>query len=243
MRNYGQHTAVLCGLQQSRGAWVITMDDDLQNPPEEIRHLIATAAAGGHDLVMGSYRQKRHPFHRRLGSRLINWMNEGIFGKPKDLAVTNFRLIRRDVVDRVCAHRTIFPYINGLVLLYSVRRANVQVEHHPRAEGGSSYNLVRILRLVFVILFSYSGFPLQLVAASGLVLAAASFLIGAGFLIRGLIVTSAVPGWTSLVTLMAFFNSFVFLMLSMLGEYVVRLQQQISAPANYTVVETIRGGG
>jgi len=117
------------------------------------------------------------------------------------------------------------------------------VEHHERAEGQSSYNFARILRLVLTILFSYSGFPLQLVATAGLILSGASFLIGAAFLVRGLIVTSAVPGWTSLVTLMAFFNSFVFLMLGMLGEYVVRLQQQITSPENYAVVETVKIGG
>jgi len=243
MRNYGQHTAVLCGLRNSTGDYVVTLDDDLQNPPEEIRRLIETAEAGSYDLVIGSFRQERHPPHRRLGSRIVAWINERVFGKPKNFAVTNFRLIRRDVVNRVCAHRTIFPYITGLVLLYSVRRANVEVEHLERAGGQSTYDLTRIVRLVFTILFSYSGFPLQLVATAGLVLSAASFLVGATFAVRGFIVTSVMPGWTSLVTLLSFFNSFVFLMLSMLGEYVVRLQQQITTPENYTVVETIRVGG
>lgn len=239
MRNYGQHTAVLCGLRHSVGDWVITMDDDLQNPPEEIGRLLETAREGAYDLVVARFRSKRHSLPRRLGSRVVSWLNERVFAKPKDFTVTNFRMIRRDVVDRICAHRTPYPYVTGLALLYSARRANVLVDHQERSEGRSGYSLGKIAALVLAILFNYSAFPLQAVAMAGLVLSATSFLFGAVFLVRGLVHESAVPGWTSLVTLVSFFDGFIFLLLSMLGQYVVRLQLQLSVPHPYAVAEVV----
>jgi hypothetical protein len=140
-------------------------------------------------------------------------------------------------VDRICAHRTHFPYVTGLALLYSAHRANVVVQHHDRRRGTSGYGLTKIARLVLAILFNYSGFPLHFVALLGLFLSASSFLLGVTVLVRGLLVGSSVPGWTSLVTVVAFFNSFLFLMISMVGEYVVRMQQQLAAPQHYSISE------
>ena len=113
MRNYGQHNATLCGARAALYDVTVTLDDDLQNPPEEIAHLIEKAAEG-FDLVCGRFRHKQHASYRRLGSVIIGAINERIFGKPKDFWATNFRLIHRSVVERVCAYRTAYPYINGL---------------------------------------------------------------------------------------------------------------------------------
>ena len=110
LKNYGQHTSLFCGLQKSTGDFVITMDDDLQNPPEEIMHLIEKINEG-YDVVFGQFRVKQHAHHRRLGSRLVGWLNTYIFNKPAGLVLSNFRIIRRDVVDRVCQYQTSYPYI------------------------------------------------------------------------------------------------------------------------------------
>ena len=235
MRNYGQHTALVCGLNNITGDYAVTMDDDLQNPPEEIRKLVDKAAEGDHDLVMGRFQVKKHSRTRRLGSRVVAWLNERVFGKPRDLVATNFRLIRRDVVDRMCAHRTHFPYITGLALLYSANRANALVEHHARRDGASGYGLGKILSLVLAILFNYSGFPLHMVALLGLVLAGSSFILGLIVFVRRLLLGTVAPGWASLVIVVAFFNGFLFLMLSIVGEYVIRLQQQLSVPKPYAI--------
>ena len=160
LRNYGQHTAVYCGFQHSSGDYVITLDDDLQNPPEECRHLIHKAQEG-YDLVFGRFRKKQHASYRRLGTLLIGWMNSKIFHKPHDLVLTNFRLIRRDVVDRAAAYHTSYPYIPGLLLMFAVNPANVWVEHQPRPVGKSNYNFFKILELVMRILFNYSSYPLR----------------------------------------------------------------------------------
>lgn len=239
LRNSGQHNANLCGFRASRGAWVVTMDDDLQNPPEEIAHLVEKAREG-FDLVIGQFHSKQHAGYRRLGSRMVRAINQRIFGQEKDLVLSNFRLIRRDVVDRVCAYRGPFPYVPGLCLLYSGKRANTPVEHHPRRVGSSNYNWRRILALLATILFNYSSFPLRVVAALGLATAGFGFLLGLFFLTEGLLRGTNVPGWTTLVVLLSFFNGVTMLMLGMLGEYVIRIINQLNMADPYFVRETIR---
>ncbi len=234
LRNYGQHTAVLAGLRASTGDYVITMDDDLQNPPEEIAHLVEKAV-DGYDLVIGRFREKQHAGYRKLGTRLVGWMNARMFGKPKDLVLTNFRCIRRDVVDRMTNHRTVAPYIPGLALMFSANRANVEVEHLPREGGGSSYSLWKLIGLVLRITFNYSSFPLRLVSGVGLVITAFSFALGLFWLVRAFIVGTPVPGFASLAVMLSFFNGVALLILSMLGEYTVRLLNQVSLSEAYHV--------
>lgn len=241
LRNYGQHNANLCGFRRARGDWIVTMDDDLQNPPEEILKLLVEAATGDRDVVFGAFERKQADHHRRLGSHLIGMINRRVFGQPRDLVVTNFRLLRRDVVDRISADRSAYPYITGLSLLYSRNRGNATVVHAPRPTGRSNYNLLRIARLVLTILFSYSAFPLRLSAVFGAVVAALAFAIGGVYLIAGLSGNIRVEGWTTLIVLLSFFNGVTILMLSMLGEYIVRTLNQTSSREPYHVIEVVNG--
>lgn len=243
LRNYGQHGANLCGLRHAQGDWIVTMDDDLQNPPEEILHLLIEAAAGDRDVVFGAFDLKQAARTRRLGTHLIGVINRRVFGQPRDLTVTNFRLLRRDVVDRMCADRSAYPYITGMSLLYSRNRGNVTVAHAPRAVGHSNYNVLRIGRLVLTILFSYSAFPLRLSAVIGAIVAILAFTVGGIYLVAGLLGTIEVEGWTTLVVLLSFFNGVTILMLSMLGEYIVRTLNQTSSREPYHVVELVGGEG
>ena len=155
--------------------------------------------------------------------------------------VSNFRILRRDVVDRICASQTAHPYVTGQALLYSSRRGNVTVRHAPRAAGSSNYGARRILRLVLTILFSYSSWPLRALAALGFGVAILSFVLGGVYLVNGLVNDTQVEGWTTLVVLLAVFNGFTIGMLSMLGEYVVRTLNAVSAGDTYHVLERVRG--
>ena len=234
LKNYGQHHANLAGLRETTGDFVITMDDDGQNPPDQVPLLI-DAALRGHDVVFAEFERKQAAGYRRLGSRLIGLVNRRVFGQPDDLVVSNFRVLRRDVVDRICSSRTAHPYLTGQALLYSGNRANVSVRHEPRAVGASTYSLPRILALVLTILFSYSSWPLRALALIGFGVAALSFVLGAVYLVLGLLTETRVEGWTTLVVLLAVFNGFTIGLLSMLGEYVVRTLNAVSAQDTYHV--------
>jgi glycosyltransferase involved in cell wall biosynthesis len=240
LRNFGQHQANLAGLRESTGDYVITMDDDLQNPPDQALLLI-DAAIAGHDVVFGQFERKQSSLYRRLGTKAINVINRRVFGQPPDLVVSNFRILRRDVVDRICASRTAHPYITGQALLYSHRPAHTLVAHHPRRVGKSHYSALRIAALVFTILFSYSVFPLRLAAGLGFVIALGSFAVGCWFLVTGLFGESSVPGWTSVVVLLAMLNGVVIALLSMLGEYVVRTLNTVSEQKSYYVINRVSG--
>ena len=238
MRNYGQHYANLAGLTESRGDFVITMDDDLQNPPDQALLLI-DAAMNGHEVVFGQFEQKQAAGFRVLGTKVIGMMNSRIFGKPADLTVSNFRILRRDVVDRIVAHRTSFPYITGQALMLSGDRANVTVRHDPRPVGKSTYSLTRIARLVLTILFSYSSWPLRAAAVLGFAISGLSFLLGAYLVIRALVLDNVFPGWTSIMVLVSLFAGFIIALLSMIGEYVVRTLQTVSTDDNFHVTRRV----
>ncbi|MGI8645316.1 MAG: glycosyltransferase family 2 protein [Nocardioides sp.] len=240
LANYGQHHANLAGLRETTGDFVVTMDDDGQNPADQVPLLIE-AAMRGHDVVFGVFERKEAACYRRLGSRLVAMVNRRVFGQPSDLTVSNFRILRRDVVDRICASRTAHPYLTGQALMYSGNRGNVSVRHEPRSVGTSTYSLPRILRLVLTILFSYSSWPLRTLALLGFGVAVLSFVLGAVYLVTGLLTDTRVEGWTTIVVLLAVFNGFTIGLLSMLGEYVVRTLNAVSAQDTYHVRQ--RAGG
>ena len=238
MKNYGQHYANLAGLTVATGDYVITMDDDLQNPPDQALLLI-DAAMAGHEVVFGRFEQKQAAGFRRLGSRMIGQMNRRIFGQPADLVVSNFRILRRDVVDRILAARTAYPYLTGQALMFSGDRANVTVRHDPRPVGQSNYSLTRILRLVFTILFSYSSWPLRAAALLGFAVSGLSFLLGGFLVVRALSTDTVVPGWTSIMVLLSLFAGVIIALLSMIGEYVVRTLHTVSTAESFHVVRTV----
>ncbi|MFO0947851.1 MAG: glycosyltransferase family 2 protein [Planctomycetota bacterium] len=234
MRNYGQHSAMFCGFQQATGDFVITMDDDLQNPPEEIIHLIKKRRRRATTWCSASF-TRRCTAASALGSRLIGWLNYRLFDKPPDLVLTNFRLIRREVVDAVCDYQTTFPYIPGLVLMSGRTFANAKVKHMPRTVGQSGYGIKTILQLVWRIVFNYSPFPMRLLCGIGGLASFASFLLGIFYLARNLLFGTRVPGWTTLAVLLSFQTGFILLLFAAQGEYLVRIMGETSGRKAYRI--------
>ncbi len=241
LHNYGQHNANLCGFRKAKGDYVITMDDDLQNPPEEIEKLIV-AARDGYDLVIGRFRKKKHSFFRRMGTKAVGYINRKIFRSEKGFVLTNFRLIRRDVIDRVCSYKSRLPYIPGLVLMFSNDRKNVYVEHHERREGESNYSLYRIMKLVSTILFNYSSLPLRLMAGFGFFVSILSLALALYYFISAFVAVVSVPGWSTLVILLSFFNGILILLVSIVGEYVVRLLRESGSSESYYIKDIVGNG-
>lgn len=239
LKNYGQHSAIFCGMENCVGDLIITIDDDLQNPPEEIIHLI-NKIDEGFDLVFGKFRLKKHSWFRRQGTKIVSKLNSHIFQKPKGITLSNFRIFTKEVKDRAITMKTNKPYIPGILLLSSSIVGNVEVEHRPRSVGKSNYSMFKILRLLSRLLFNYSSYPLKLLSFLGVIVSLASFFAGSYYFSLAYFRGSEVPGWTTLVVMLSFFNGFLIIMLGVIGEYLSRILNQISKPKAYQIKEIIK---
>ena len=161
-RNFGEHNAVMAGLARARGAFAITMDDDLQNPPGEVKRLFEHARDGNYDAVYTYYAEKQHAAWRNLGSRFTNWCADRLIDKPPGLYLSSFRCISAFVRERITAsYEGPYPYVDGLVFQVTQNVGRLQVEHLPRVEGRSNYTLRRLMRLWLSMFLNFSVMPLQ----------------------------------------------------------------------------------
>jgi len=242
LKNYGQHSALLCGLRQTCGKFVVTLDDDLQNPPEEINRLLQFCLEHRHDLVIGRFSSPQKARFRQFGTGVVDKIVTRVFNKPPSLKLSTFRIIRRDVVNRVCQSSNPTPYITGELLFAAASIANIDVRHDARIAGKSTYNPLKILELVRRITFSYSTELLRIACRLGTLIAAISFVISAILTVREVIVSKALPGWTSMFTAVSFFSGMIILLLSMIGEYLsIVLQQTLGTPA-YRESSVVKNG-
>jgi glycosyltransferase involved in cell wall biosynthesis len=240
VHNYGQHTANYCGFQIARGDYVVTLDDDLQNPPEEIEKLIRKAEEG-HDLVVGRFAEKKHDFNRRIGSVVMGYLNRKIFRSPPEFIHTNFRLISRSIVDRMLQFTTHYPYTSGLAIMYAHNPVNVLVDHHERIEGKSNYKFSTLVQLAANIVFAYSKLPMRLISATGLVLSVFSFMLSLFYLLRALFHGTQVQGWLTLVLLVSASMGILFFLLAIIGEYLGRVMLHINQPRHFHIHKITRG--
>jgi polyisoprenyl-phosphate glycosyltransferase len=237
LRNRGQHNAILCGLSLAAGNIVVTMDDDLQNPPEEVPKLIA-AVERGYDLVIAAYDAKKHNPVRNLSGRFIDWIIRRIFGLPRGFQLTSFRAAKRIVTDSALLMSAAFPYITCMLLSNASNYTNVATRHDPRPVGESNYNLKRSLLLAANLIVSYSSYPLVLVGFLCLLAFALSILLGARAIYNTLVYGTSVPGWASTVVIVSFFNGLILLCLSIFGLYLLRINQQVMRTrVSYTISE------
>ena len=227
--NHGQHHAILCGLQHSQGRAVITLDDDLQNPPEEIPRFLE-ALAKGHHIVIGRIAEKKqHNWFRNLGSRSVQNLTSAILGKPKDLKFSSYRGLSRQAVDAIAAYRGVHPYLPALILsaVPTASIVNIDVRHDPRHHGTSTYNLRKLIKLASYLLINHSFIPLRMMIYWGILVSLGSLAFAFYVILRELLGHhTGVLGWPSLAVLISFFSGNILLALGVLGEYIGRLVQE-----------------
>jgi glycosyltransferase involved in cell wall biosynthesis len=221
-RNFGEHNAVMTGLRVATGRYVITMDDDLQNPPEEVTNLYDHARLGDWDVVYTRYAVKQHSGWRNLGSRFANWVADKLMDKPRGLYLSSFRCMSEFVVKSVTAYSGPYPYVDGLILQVTQRIDSIEVLHLPRAEGRSNYNLRRLVRLWLNLATSFSLAPLRLAVLAGTLMAFLG-VIGAVLTIGEALIQRDTPsGWASMMTVLLLVSGVQAVILGVIGEYVGR---------------------
>ncbi len=234
--NTGQFRATICGIEHSRGQYIATMDDDLQQMPEDLPKLIeAVECAADIDCVIGVFRQTQQNVVRRIGSQIVGYLNQYLYGKPQQLKLTSFRLMRRQIAEAICAHQTARPIIGPLLLQCTSRIANVQVQHQPRKQGHSGYTLRRLVGTVVDNVIAGSTLPLKAITLLGLVSATGSMLLGSFYLVKYLVGGIRVPGFATQVLLIIFFGGMMLLSIGILGEYVIRILNETSRAPRYRV--------
>lgn len=240
-RNYGEHNAVMAGLRHARGAHVITMDDDLQNPPEEVERLLAFAQESGREVVYTYYDEKRHAAWRNLGSRFTNWVAGFVLDKPNGFYLSTFRCMSAFVAREVARYDGPYPYVDGLILQVTQDIDRLLVRHLPRAMGRSNYTLRRLLRLWLNMFVNFSVMPLRLSTLAGFVLSGIGAVGGVAAVVEAL-VSRTPPGWASLFAALLLLSGVQLLILGLLGEYLGRLYLTANRRPQSTVRSVLRGG-
>jgi undecaprenyl-phosphate 4-deoxy-4-formamido-L-arabinose transferase len=232
MRNYGQHNALMCGFRRSRGRFIVTMDDDLQNPPEEVPKLLEALRARDLDLVYGSYGSKAHSGWRNLGSRLVNAFFRMVF--RSGVTVTSFRAIRRELLESIFSYNLNFTFIDGLLAWNTQRIGEVAVDHQPRAKGRSGYSLSKLAVLALNLFTNFSLLPLQVVSLCGLVVSVAGLLTALYYLVEFVLHQITVPGYASTIIAVLVLGGLQLLSLGIMGEYLGRLHLNVNRKPQYT---------
>ena len=221
-RNYGEHNAVMAGLRVARGAHVVTMDDDLQNPPGEVLRLVNHARATGLDVVYTCYAKKYHDGWRNLGSRFTNRVADWLLDKPKGLYLSSFRCMTGFVAAAITDYDGPFPYVDGLIMQVTQGIGQLEVEHLPRMIGRSNYTMRRLVRLWINLFVNFSVMPLRLSTLSGFALSLLG-LFGVAWVVGEALLYDTPPGWASLTAAVLLLSGVQLLILGLIGEYVGRL--------------------
>lgn len=238
-RNFGEHNAVMAGLGFARGAHIVTMDDDLQNPPEEVIRLWRHAVDHGYDIVYSEYAKKEHSLWRNFGSRLTNAAASILIGKPRDLYLSSFRCMSAFVARNLVGHSGPFPYIDGLIIQTTRNIGRLEVKHLPRATGESNYTLRRLVRLFLSMFLNFSVIPLRIASILGVITSACG-LIGLVLVIAEGLRGGTPTGWASLMAVILILSGVQLVVLGMLGEYLGRAFLAINQKPQFVVRDVLR---
>ena len=239
-RNFGEHNAVLTGWRHARGAHIVNLDDDGQNPPREAIRLWQHAKATGADVVFGHYVTKQHSILRNLGSWLTNRVTDWALDKPPGFYLSSFRCVSAFVAREVVAYAGPYPYIDGLLLQVTQRIDSVVVAHEPRRLGASGYTWRRLVRLWLSAWLNFSLLPLRLATFAGLTTAALGLVAFGVVLWLWFVNRGPAYGFGWLMAAFLIFSGTQLVMLGLIGEYLGRMFLTVNQRPQAVVREVIR---
>jgi polyisoprenyl-phosphate glycosyltransferase len=231
-KNFGQHNATICGFSFTKGEFIITIDDDLQTPPEEIAKLIGSYEPSGPDLIYGYYKHSKHSAMHHLGSTSLKKSSK-LFRKTLDEG-SSFRMISADLAKKILDHHQNFIFIDEVMQWYTDEIALVEVRHEPRKYKQSNYSSGSILELVGNILIYYTTIPLKVLVYGGFLVSLFSLIYGLYFIVKKLFFN--VPlGYTSLIVTILFSTSIILFALGVIGEYLSRIYKVQNKKPPYSI--------
>jgi polyisoprenyl-phosphate glycosyltransferase len=237
-RNFGQHYAIAAGLEHARGRWIVVLDCDLQDRPEEIAALYAKAQTG-FDVVFGEREVRQDGWFKRTSSRAFIALLNYLSGADYDYRTANFGIYSRAVIDAVRSMGDRSRFFPVMVRWAGFRRASIPVQHDARGDGGSSYTLRKLVRLALDIILSYSDKPLRLVATLGLIVSLIAIAMTIFSVYRYVVGDISVAGYTSLIASMWLLAGVLLFCMGIIGLYVGRVFETVKQRPNFVVRERI----
>ena len=235
-RNFGEHSAVLAGFTQARGRYVAVLDDDGQNPPEEVIRMLDELKRKNYDVVYGHYIEKKHSWFRNLGSRFNDRIATLMLHKPKDLYLSSFKVMNRFLVNEIIKYRGPYPYTDGLIYRVTRNIGQIPVEHRASQSGPSRYTLRRLVRLWLNMFLNFSIQPLRISVYVGLFASCLSIVALVAILIDKLWITKNVTlGIPTVLGSIVFFAGIQLMILGLVGEYLGRLYLDHTGTPQYVV--------
>ncbi len=220
-KNFGQHAAILAGLQYAGGDYVVGMDDDLQNRPEQIKELMDKLEEG-YDVVFGIYRKRNFSFFKNVTGKISQFLLFHLVDRPKGVEMSSFWCARQYVIREIAQYRGNDAFVQMLFARTTDKMADVTVEHYAREYGTSNYTFRKGLKL-FMTFMDYSTIPLRIANILGLLFSLVGFIMTIVVIVRKLLDPTIQTGWSSLMCLLLIVAGMVLLMLGIIGDYVGKL--------------------
>jgi dolichol-phosphate mannosyltransferase len=237
-RNFGQHHALTAGIDLTRARWYVIMDCDLQDAPEDIRQLYTTAI-NGHEVVVGFRRKEGAGFVKRLCSRAFYAVFRSLSGIQLEAETSNFRIFSNRAADGYRAMREQLRYIPASFEWMGFDSISVELPHHDRGEGRSSYTFLKLFSLAANTILAHSQMPLKIVAGFGLLMSAITFALACVFFGRALIFGTEVVGWASLMVTILFAASLQIALMGIIGIYIGKTFEETKRRPLYFVQDTV----
>ena len=233
--NVGQFQATICGFEHLNNALVVTIDDDLQHAPEDLPTLVSALEQNPDvDCVVGSFAVPKQNILRRFGTQFKDIVIEFLYGKPRGLKMSAYRVMRRSTSDAICAHKTIKPLLLATLLKSARKIINVEVPHYSRQHGKSGYSFLRLASILWTATVFGSTLPLRIVGMLGGISLVVSMILSIYYLVR-YFAGGGVPGFATTVLLLLFFGGTTLFALGIIGEYIARVVQEVARTPRYFV--------
>ena len=238
-KNFGEHNAVLCGLNAAQGEYSIIIDDDFQNPPSEIKKLYTHIISGCYDVVYSKYQLKKHGLYRNLGSKFHNLMASYILDKPSELYLSSFKIIKREIVEEIIQYTGPYPYIDGLILQSTDNIGVAVADHQKRESGKSNYTFRKLISLYLNMFINHSLKPIRIFMLVGLI-----------FFILGIVSTAAVfidytfnhqeySSWVFFTLLLETMSGLQLLFIGIIGEYMIKRITSLGGYPQFVIKSTV----
>ena len=235
-KNFGQHNALIAGIKESSGDIIITMDDDMQHDPSYIPKIIKKLNEG-YDVCYTKYHNNKYSLFKKIGSIINDKIANITLGKPKDIYLSSYKGIKKNVINEIKKFNSPHVYLDGIILNITNNIGSINIEHRKRTTGDSGYSFKKLFSLWLKMFTNSSIFPLRVASVAGFIITLTSFLLSTLLIILKINNPEMQQGWTSIATFIIFFSGVQLLALGIIGEYLGRIFLSLNQKPQFIIRE------